>query len=131
MPPSFLPSNPASHGEQGRHECGPYNSRASLSACSAAATSDFIQRAPKIPTRPAITNAGVQVINRAVLKSWPAAPLVKCAPCVGSKLLARNPTSDGAKASPSKCAISNEMATDEARKTEGTTSCVAAVLGPE
>ena len=44
---------------------------ASRSASSAAATSVFIQLAPKMPTSPAMTNAGVQVINSAWLRYWP------------------------------------------------------------
>ena len=46
-------------------------SLASRSASSAAATSAFIQRAPKMPTSPASTSAGVQVINSAWLRYWP------------------------------------------------------------
>jgi hypothetical protein len=42
------------------------------SASWAAATSPFIQRAPKSPTSPAITSAGVQVISIANARSCPA-----------------------------------------------------------
>src|ERR1700693_6359848 len=109
----------------GRNELGPYetyNPLAALSASSAAAISPFIQRAPKMPTSPAIMRVGTQVTSSAKLKSPPARLLAKCPPCVGSKALARMPISEGAKASPSRCASSNDTATAVARKIAGTTS---------
>src|SRR6266567_7809787 len=104
---------------------------AALSASSAAATSAFIQRAPRMPTTPAITSVGTHVTRNAKLRSLPATLCAKCSfPGVGSKALAKIPTSEGEKASPSRCAHSSERATADARKADGTTSCVAAVLGP-
>src|SRR6266852_2074079 len=96
--------SPILETHKGRRYC-----RASLSASSAAATSDFIQRAPKIPTSPAITSAGVQVINSALLRYWPVSKWLKSNTEFGSNVEASLPTSVGAKASPSRCANNSEM----------------------
>src|ERR1700730_9602619 len=60
--------------------------QADCSAWMAASTSAFIQREPRMPVRPAMMRAGVQVIKMARPSSCPAKLWAKCCPWVGSKL---------------------------------------------